>query len=218
LSVDTIRSPEDYGPAKVACEHAVLSGFGPTRSAIVRAGLIGGPGDPSGRTGYWALRFATPSNPDGRVLVPRAPDLPAALIDVRDLAEWIVRLAEGAATGTFNAVGEAMPFAQHIETARRAAGHSGTVVLAEGDWLTEQGVAQWAGPRSLPLWLVDEDSYGMNTRSSDRAVAAGLARRPLADTLADALALDRDTWPEVVHGAGLTDTEERELLAALDVR
>jgi 2'-hydroxyisoflavone reductase len=216
LSVDALRSPEDYGPAKVACEHAVLSGFGADRSAIVRAGLIGGPGDPSGRTGYWALRFANPSNVDGRVLVPVAPDLPAALIDVRDLAQWLVRLAEGAATGTFNAVGQAFTFDEHLETARHVAGHRGDVIAVAAEWLDEHGVAEWSGPRSMPLWLTDSSSYGMNTRSSARALAAGLVRRPLADTLADSLVVDRDLWPDGVHGAGLTHDEERTLLAELD--
>jgi hypothetical protein len=68
------------------------------------------------------------------------------------------------------------------------------------------------GPRSLPLWLTGPEAHGMNTRSCARALAAGLGRRPLAETLAAALA----AGGPVVEGAGLTDDEERELLAALD--
>ena len=214
LDGDRIVEPDDYGPAKVACEAAILDGFGPERTVIARSGLIGGPGDPSGRTGYWPLRFARPSGPEGLVLVPEVPELTAALIDVRDLATWLVRLAERSATGIFNAFGDAIPLAEHLATAR-AVGGRGTPVGAAPDWLLAHEVAEWSGPRSLPLWLADRDWYGMNARSNARAKAAGLALRPLAETLADALAHDLSRDGEVARGAGLTDAEERELLEAL---
>lgn len=216
LPADAMSSPEVYGEAKVACEQAVLDGFGPRRSAIARAGLIGGPGDPSGRTGYWALRFAKPSNAEQRVLVPDVPELPAAVIDVRDLAVWLVRLAEGESQGIFNAVGDPVLFPEHIAAARSVAAHSGPLVRAPQDWLIAHGVAEWSGPRSLPLWLADRSWYGMNTRSNIRARAAGLTIRPLSETLADSLAWDLDHFSSVARGAGLTDEDERELLAILD--
>lgn len=218
LQADRMETMEQYGQAKAACEQAVLEGFGPQRSAIVRAGLIGGPGDHTGRTGYWPLRAARPSNPDGSLLVPDAPALPTALIDVRDLAAWIVRLAEGHAQGIFNTDGHPVPFPEHIELARRAAGHTGTVVTVAEDWLVEQGIGQWAGPRSLPLWIADPSLYGMNERSIQRALATGLSLRPLSETLADSLAWNLQHDAPTVMRAGLTDEEERALLDAWSQR
>ncbi|HEY4225822.1 MAG TPA: NAD-dependent epimerase/dehydratase family protein [Pseudolysinimonas sp.] len=215
LDADTMASLEDYGHAKVACEDAVLAAFGPARSTIARAGLIGGPGDPSDRTSYWPRRFAHPSTPDGTVLTPDAPDLPASIIDVRDLAAWLVRCATDRVGGTFNVMGEALPLPEHVDVARLVAGHRGPVVRAAGSALLEQGVNEWSGPRSLPLWLADPDWYGMNSRSIDRALAAGLTLRPLADTLCDTLAWDDDHEHDGPRKAGLTDDEERELLAVL---
>lgn len=215
LRAEEMSSPADYGSAKVACEQAVLEGFGAQRSEVVRPGLIGGPGDSSGRTGYWGLRFAKPSNPERRVLVPDAPDLPTAVIDVRDLAEWIIRVVEQMSHGTFNAVGDPLPFPEHIETARSVAGHDGPIALATQDWLLGHGVAEWSGARSLPLWLVDRSWYGMNARSNARARTIGLATRPLSETLADSLRWDLDHSVDPGKGAGLTDDEERELLGAL---
>ena len=51
----------------------------------------------------------------------------------------------------------------------------------------------------------------MNARSIDRALAAGLALRPLSETLGDIL-VAHQTRPE---GAGLSDEDELELLAAI---
>ena len=77
-----MASMKDYGAAKVACENAVLAGFGNSRTAMARAELIDGPGDLSGRSGYWPWLFAHPSGNNGAVLVPDVPDVPTAVIDV----------------------------------------------------------------------------------------------------------------------------------------
>lgn len=102
-----------------------------------------------------------------------------------------------------------------LEIARAVAGHTGPLVLAEQDWLALQGVAEWSGPRSLPLWIADRSWYGMNARSTERALAAGLPLRALSETLADSLAWDLEHFAGVTRGAGLSDADERELLAAL---
>jgi 2'-hydroxyisoflavone reductase len=216
LTADVMDSMADYGEAKAACEQAVLNGFGPDRSLLVRAGLIGGPGDPSGRSGYWPWRFATPSNPDAVVLVPDAPGLPSALIDVRDLAAWLVTCAEGGTAGVFNAGANQMPLAEHLAVARTVAGHAGPLESAPPRWLGEHGVANWSGPKSLPLWLDDPDWYGMNARDTSRARAEGLRCRPLEATLADTLDWELSRPQPGPHGAGLTDEEERALLTALN--
>lgn len=115
LEGDVMSSMEVYGPAKVACEQHVLCAFGPDRAMIARAGLLGGPEDPFDRSGYWPWRFARPAASDGAVLLPAAPDQPAQLLDVRDLAFWLVRAAEQHLPGVYNAVGETMPLGDHLE-------------------------------------------------------------------------------------------------------
>jgi 2'-hydroxyisoflavone reductase len=202
---------EAYGMGKVACERAVLAAFG-DRALVARAGLIGGPGDTSGRSGYWPWRFANPSG--DAVLVPDAGDRPTQLIDVRDLAGWLVRCAEDDTAGVFNTVGPEIPFREHLAVAQQAAAFAGGTVAASEAWLAEQGVEEWAGPRSLPLWLADPAWQGFASRDGAAARAAGLTHRPLPDTLNDVL-----TWEETQsthpHGAGLTDEDERALLRLL---
>jgi 2'-hydroxyisoflavone reductase len=96
---------KDYGALKAACEHEVIDAFG-ERACIVRPGLIVGPHDPSDRFSYWVARFARPAllgERPTRAIVPEPPERPLQFIDARDLAEWMVALAERGATGTFNA-------------------------------------------------------------------------------------------------------------------
>ncbi|WKK72626.1 NAD-dependent epimerase/dehydratase family protein [Rathayibacter oskolensis] len=207
LAADSFTDPDDYGAAKVACEQAVIEGFSPSRSLIARAGLLGGPCDPTGRSSYWPWRFAHPAV-EGAVLVPDAPSLPTAVLDVRDLAVWLVQCASLGTAGVFNAAGVTMPLPAFLAAA--ALDSTAVSVPAPEQWLRDHDVNEWAGPRSLPLWLADPSWYGMNARSTTRAEAAGLVRRPLAETLRDTLAAGHP------GGAGLTDPDERALLAALD--
>lgn len=207
-------SPDVYGAGKVACEQAVLAGLG-ERAVIARAGLIGGPGDVSGRSGYWPRRFAHPSSPSGTVLAP-ASDVAASLVDVRDLARWLVESVGGACPpGAYDAVANRSTLQEHLAVAREVAGHTGPVRYADDDWLRLQGVAEWSGPRSLPLWLTDPEWQGFAGHRGDRIRAAGLHPRPLAETLADTLAWER-AQPPGVRGAGLSDDDERALLATLE--
>ncbi|GGR68364.1 nucleoside-diphosphate-sugar epimerase [Nocardioides luteus] len=213
LEADAMESSDDYGPAKVACEQAVLDVLG-DRAVIARAGLIGGPGDESGRSGYWPWRFAHPADDSGSVLVP-ASEIQTSLIDVRDLAAWIVGAAAGEhATGVYDAVANRMSLPDYLKVAREVAGHEGPTVPVTDAWLLEQGVAEWMGPKSLPGWIADPDWRGFAAHQGARIAANGLAPRPLAETLRDVLAWEEARPEPGPHGAGLSDEEEQALLAA----
>lgn len=186
-----------YGGEKARAEET-LRALCPDRAAIVRPGLIVGRHDPTGRFAYWPWRVAQ----GGEVLAPGRPERPVQVIDVRDLAAWCVRLAESRTAGTFNAVGPQMAMQTVLDTCRDACSADARFVWCSDADLLAADVAPWTG---LPLWIPQDDADfgGMLLARNDRAVAAGLRCRPLADTVADTLAAllaepDSVAFPNVI--------------------
>jgi nucleoside-diphosphate-sugar epimerase len=207
LAAGTGLTMDNYGEAKAAIEHRTRELAG-DKAHICRPGLIGGPGDSSDRYGYWPARFARDQEP---VLIPDIPSDPTQVIDVRDLAAWVLAAAGAGITGTLNAVGETVPFAAYLEEARQLSDEEAEVVAVPGEWLAEHGANYWAGPDSLPLWLPPGQD-GFLARSNDAARAAGLRLRPWMDTVRDALADERQRGLGRERKAGLSPETERRLL------
>lgn len=224
LAADSLSTVEDYGPAKAACEEAVRSGA--ESSTIIRAGLIAGDDDDTGRSGYYPWRFAHPTGDD--VLVPDDPEIRIAMIDVKDLAAWMVRCAEQRVIGTFNATGPTLTLHDAIEASRRitenrsagssspesrSAGSSTPARPVAGSVLADLDVNPWMGPDSMPWWIPDPALRYAVTADTRRAREHGLVIRPLEHTLTDALAYEESRGGPT--GAGLSDETERRIRDAL---
>lgn len=202
---------ELYGEAKVACEQASAAALG-DRLVIARSGLIGGPGDHSGRSGAWVARAArAPQEP---MLVPDTPDVPTQVVDVRDQAAWILDCAENRTTGTYDVVGPVVPFGEWVELCRLIGGHTGPVVPVPGPWLVERKVEQYMGEDSLAMWLVEPGTEGWSTRTGAAAAAAGLRHRDRVELVTGVLAYERAEGLDRPRRAGLSPQRERDLLAA----
>ncbi|MGL4257168.1 MAG: NAD-dependent epimerase/dehydratase family protein [Microbacterium sp.] len=198
----------DYGRAKAAAEASVRAALG-HRAAIVRPGLIVGPGDPTDRFGYWVGRFALAAQ--GEVLVPDTTDRGAQVIDVDDLADFLVSVGRERWTGVANAVGDPVPLDRLLREAAEVAGHSGATSVADDAWLEAHDVAYWMGPRSLPLWL-PAGMPGFWTRSNAVFRLLGGRLRPLRETLARTLADERERGLDRERRSGLSRTDELTLL------
>jgi len=138
---------ETYGPLKALCERVVRDAM-PGRALVIRPGLIVGPDDPTDRFTYWPARIAD----GGAVLAPGDPAASTQVIDVRDLAAFVLDAAERRATGTYNAVAPERPLAlgDLLEHCITIAGSSAELVWVENELLVEHGVEPWT---DLPLWL-----------------------------------------------------------------
>ena len=174
---------ENYGGLKALCERAAEAAF-PGRATIVRPGYIVGPGDPTDRFTYWPVKLSRRAE----VLVPGVPDDPVQWIDVRDLAEWLVTLAEHGTTGAFTAVGPPEParWGDVIKTCAAASGNQATPVWVPAAWLEKNGLG---GEDAFPIWVPPVDEYaGFHRWKNQRAETAGLTFRPLEDTVKALLA------------------------------
>lgn len=205
-------TPETYGGIKVLCEQAVRDVF-PQTGLILRPGLVVGPYDPTDRFTYWPHRAAR----GGEMAAPGDPGQGIQYIDVRDLAEWTLRLVENHRSGTYNAVtgdDPALTMSRFLGECLAAASTGARLVWVGEKFLQEQGIAPWS---ELPLWLPTQTTAefrGFSRISNARAVAAGLTLRPLAVTVRETLAWAHTRAPDYTLKAGLTPERERQLLDA----
>ena len=201
-----------YGALKALCEQEAEAAH-PGHTLVIRPGLIVGPHDPTDRFTYWPQRIAA----GGEVLAPEGPDVPVQVIDARDLAEWTVRMVERGATGTYNATGE--PGRRTLDDVFRAAkadsGSDARVTYVSEAFLRAESVAPWG---EMPLWVgSDPGMAGFAAVSVEKALAAGLTSRPIAETIRDTLKWHA-TRPEAPLRAGITREREAELLAKWHAR
>ncbi len=201
-----------YGALKARSEAEAKKQFG-ERVAIVRPTYIVGPRDQTDRFTYWPLRVAQ----GGEMLVPGDRDDPVQIIDGRDLAEWVVRLAESGTTGAFNAAGPDYTLSMDAMLHGCQAVTGGRVDFTRVTASFLQEHKAW-----LPIWVPPHDNpyAGYGQVSNARAIAAGLTFRPLATTVADLLAWFRSLPAErqAKLNAGISREQEAALLKAWHAR
>ena len=206
---ETMRANmELYGQLKALSEAEVFKQFG-DKVTIVRPGYIVGPRDETDRFTYWPKRIAE----GGEIMVPGDGDDPIQIIDGRDLAEWMIRLAENGTTGVFNACGPdyTLTMDAAVHGCHAVTGGPASFTHVPMDFLEKHEAG-------LPIWVPREGSpySGYGTVSNARAIAAGLTFRPLAETVTDLLAWYRSlpTERQAEVRAGISREREAELLKA----
>jgi 2'-hydroxyisoflavone reductase len=206
---------DSYGGLKAQCEEVLIRQLA-KQPLIVRAGLIVGPYDKSGRFSYWVHRI----DRGGRVVAPRPEGQFVQFIDVRDLAEWVLSAIDIGHTGTFNVTGSPGKYTMEdvLQTIQRTSSDNSELVWVDEEFLVEHDVTPYS---EMPLWIPltkMATHRGFMTRSNEKALEAGLTLRDTQDTIE---AIRNEGSPPAVADdrydvAGLNPQRESELLAAWD--
>jgi 2'-hydroxyisoflavone reductase len=201
-SYEDTLTMESYGALKVGCELTAREAVG-DRLLIVRPGYIVGPNDLTHRFTYWVERCAA----GGLMLGPSAGQ-PLQVIDVRDLADFVVACAEHQVVGTYHTTAPypAFSFATFLEQ------------IAEGICAPAPEVRWHEANDLLPLSAAP-DEWPLMTADPAKARAAGLSWRPLGETARDTLAWvsearNRGTYQQSPD-VGMTPDHESALLESL---
>lgn len=168
-----------YGVMKTNSEIAARNAFGDNRTIVVRPTYMVGPADKSNRFIHWPIRLAK----GGEVLVPGKEDDPVQYVDVRDVAEFMIRLIEEKKSGTYNAVGPGQPQTMYefVQQAKSAFETENELVYVDDyEFLKDNGV-EYIVPWIPPLG----NNYGSSRSTNTKAISAGLTFRPLVQTMKD---------------------------------
>jgi 2'-hydroxyisoflavone reductase len=209
-AADAKDPSESFGTRKAQCEAIVQRVFG-TRGLVVRPTYIAGPGDPTDRFTYWPVRLKA----GGEVLAPGRKSDPVQYIDVRDLAAFMLHLVEHDASGVFNAIGPAaapMTIDSFLREACAALAVSPTLV-----WIDDDATLKAREIEGMVPWILARDKdLGHTTIRTTRSIGAGLAHRPVAETVRDTLQWFSSLPAERQAGAKwlVSRDTEREMLAA----
>lgn len=180
----------------------------PGRVTNIRPGYIVGPRDSSGRFNYWPVRISK----GGEMIAPGDPSDPVQIIDVRDLAAWIVHTADQKIVGVFNATGpdRRLTISEMLDACKQGVGGDAKFVWIDADFLEEHG-------GGFPIWVPPRGPYtGFAQVDCRKAIAAGLRFRPVSQTAKDTLdwynSLPEDARQRRL--AAIPAEKEAEILAA----
>jgi 2'-hydroxyisoflavone reductase len=199
-----------YGGLKALCELEAQRSFQQVPVVIVRPTYVVGPYDHTQRFTWWIEMVAR----GGDFLVPGPKENPFQVIDVRDLADFMVTLAHAQSSGTYHAVSpsSASTFAGFLELVKRVVGPSDVHFdWVEPSLLREVGVNESV----FPLWAGDDPDRYVNAANPERAYAAGLVPRQLRETIEDVHAWAKADGfdPLRVSGFGLSQRQVSDLRA-----
>ena len=147
-------------------------------------------------------------------MAPGNPTTNFALIDVRDLVEFYIRLAEDDRGGVFNASGPAgsMSFGGLLNGIRASTDKAVNLHWVDAEFLRQHGVER----HELPMWGFVKDGEAGLMVENQSSIDAGLGFRTLHTTTQDTLAWHRQlpADEQTFSRAGIAPAKEAQVLAA----
>jgi 2'-hydroxyisoflavone reductase len=203
---------ETYGPLKVLCERAATAAMGEDRITILRPTWVAGPGDHSDRFTYWPVRVAR----GGEMLVPGTPADRLQIVDVRDMANFVVDSLEQHITGIYNMVTPRGSFSMgdYMADSLAVTASDASLTWVDLPFLESNGLLEG---RTLPIWApasgdTRSDAIVDGSRSFDKGMKTRPPRETIRDTFTWWQTLPQDRRDNI--RAGLSAERETELLTA----
>jgi 2'-hydroxyisoflavone reductase len=155
-----------YGALKVLCEQRVRENFSKA-ATILRPTFIVGPGDHTDRFIHY---FDRPMK-GGRMAMPGTPENDVGYVDVRDLAEHVVRSLENIKPGIYNMVNKPMAanFGELMKQSIALSKSDVELIWMDQAFLSKQEEIGDSIFGPFPMWVSSET--GFSTESQKRAVA-----------------------------------------------
>jgi 2'-hydroxyisoflavone reductase len=153
---------------------------------IVRPGPIKGVRDDTPDILIWLRRLQNAHS----VIAPGNGDTSVEIVDVKDVADFLILAIDHSLYGTFNLTGRPMSFREFLDGCKSATHSDAELVWIPETILREQGLAPQDLPNWLlnfPYWEVDPLQRGFAQISSKKAFDAGWETRPFRNTALDYL-------------------------------
>ena len=209
----SIRS---YNRGKSESERRLMAIYG-DRLAVARPGAIKGTGDSTPDLLAWLRR----AQAGGTHIGPGSGGDHVQIVDVKDVARFLVLAVERQLSGAYNVVGPATPFREFTRQCNAVMRSSATYTWIPQDFLHAQGLdpAPWDSPTKpsylgfFPFWHPEPDRRGFYQVSNARAMAAGWHLRPFEETALDYLWTIDSAQPPVAWTDELAPEVEARVLA-----
>lgn len=170
---------EDYSPAKAESERRLRAIVGNKLTIVRPTGIAGWK-----NTGPDILSWLLRAQSAGTHIGPGDGADPFQVVDVKDVARFLIASVERRITGTFNLTGRVMTFREYLAACNKATDSDAEWIWIPREFLAKEGVADWnhfIGWRTDPAWK------GFAEISSERAFGVGWEPRSFTETAADTL-------------------------------
>ncbi len=204
----------EYARGKAESERRLAALCG-ERLLIVRPGPIKGDRDDTPDLFAWLRRLQS----GGRHIAPGDGNSPVELVDVKDVARFLILAIDQSLYGTFNLTGRPMPFREFLEKCKAATHSDAELVWIPKDFLDQHRLDSdpvlHIHGGNFPFWRPAGTQPGLYQVSSEKAFRAGWQVRPFDETAMDCLATFRRASPEFSPWTDyLSAARERQVLEA----
>ena len=206
-----------YNRGKAESERRLHAIFG-EKITIVRPGPIKGVRDTTPDLLTWLVRAQN----GGRHIAPGDGSDPVEMVDVKDVARFLLLAIDRSLQGTFNLTGRPMSFREFLDACNVVTRSDAQFVWIPQDFLHQHGLETdyalglFAG--NFPFWRPPGPKPGLWQVSSEKAFRAGWQTRSFQETALDCLSSFRSQGETLDWSDYLSPDKEKQVLDAWDHR